>query len=596
MNTLPYEIVQDICGFLQHHSHDVASFRLVCRRHAVIGREYLFSTIYFNYHPESLARLMNISKHPEIRHHVKTLCYLTNLLRHYESLGEWREDAATWDSLDRFGKVTNRNSKQRLQLAKLTTSQLVTHYVKYRRLRKGQDQLWKTSSHSKLFAYSIAKLSNLEEIQVFNSLVRARQVGDIRSFDHHPFQSSLVAHHDPFPEDEEDGPYIPAQFGTLMMAVKTCQSTLRKLHVTELSWAALADVPSVRDAALSSLDYLSLSITTQAKERDDDEVYWVDLVDLVDTCSVQEFVRRGTNLTDIGVFFNIEFNIWRATELQSMYPFHQILGEQVFPKLHTLRTVGVGITHKEFLKCLKVHAQSLKLLHLGDCILISKTTWFNIFRKIAKILDLQECLLTGSFAVHPLDEMEPHFICAEDILLDLDLRLGDILGMAVCRKFTRGCNNAGSDEETFRIEVLREFAKNPPARDPLGRCSDLLITRNVDLLNLSLLARLEERLKAQPSKFAFVPGCSDLLEYQRKARYKTSEEYLRDGDDDIEASVGLWETNGHMAVEEDEGPNASGEYHGEEESGWETEEGESYDDWETDEDEGSDEWETEEDE
>ncbi|MCJ1354002.1 MAG: hypothetical protein MMC33_003989 [Icmadophila ericetorum] len=93
MDRLPPEILHEIC-FLLETENDIPSFRLLARRYALIGFEYLMPVIHVSEFPESLKRLKAIADHP-IRNFVDTLVFRslrgseqseTHFIDHWEQL------------------------------------------------------------------------------------------------------------------------------------------------------------------------------------------------------------------------------------------------------------------------------------------------------------------------------------------------------------------------------------------------------------------------------------------------------------------------------------------------------------------------------
>lgn len=78
MDDLPAEVVHQI--FKHFNFHDAAALRLLGKRYADIGAEYLVTRVRFFTEKGSLQRLRNFAKHPGMCKQIKTIVYEGNLL------------------------------------------------------------------------------------------------------------------------------------------------------------------------------------------------------------------------------------------------------------------------------------------------------------------------------------------------------------------------------------------------------------------------------------------------------------------------------------------------------------------------------------
>ncbi|KAE8837582.1 hypothetical protein PTNB85_04917 [Pyrenophora teres f. teres] len=86
---LPTELHRHILQYVD--SDTVMQYRIASKYLCAIGTEELFSTVTFNYSTWSVERLIEMSKSPDIRRHVKTIIWDTNhwMIPHVRTFREW---------------------------------------------------------------------------------------------------------------------------------------------------------------------------------------------------------------------------------------------------------------------------------------------------------------------------------------------------------------------------------------------------------------------------------------------------------------------------------------------------------------------------
>lgn len=166
----PAEVVHQI--FSNLNLQDVAATRLVGRRYADIGAEYLVTRVRFFTEKGSLQRLRDFAKHPGMFKGIKTVVYEGNLLGnrcYHEYRDHFREDHHTTvgglpqqpppGSSARSLRLYSRNSEKWEAGIKRDFDEYLTAYA-------AQRNLLDSKMLDRVLASSTAQFLNLENIQL----------------------------------------------------------------------------------------------------------------------------------------------------------------------------------------------------------------------------------------------------------------------------------------------------------------------------------------------------------------------------------------------------------------------------------------------
>ena len=160
---LPNEILHDICMHLPQK--DVASLRLTSKALAAVGR-HLWNEVRFVLEERCVARLEQISKHPDISQYVRTLTYEVDSLPDYISKDELNPkpiDREIWESFTRHPCFEPHEESY----WQLSEDRLREGWIEYQRIRLYQQQLHANSRRRRaLLARIVAGFPNLSKVQL----------------------------------------------------------------------------------------------------------------------------------------------------------------------------------------------------------------------------------------------------------------------------------------------------------------------------------------------------------------------------------------------------------------------------------------------
>ena len=157
--TMPVEMLHQICENL--HQPDLKNFRLVCKQFRFTAEMFLFRHILLRRNPESLMRLRLIADHPEIRNHVKSLCYDPRLCLNSgicEDFEQWNS-AVCGDECDHttypfIQEYANKAERKKLQ----------AHYRRYCALVHSDEPMQKHEVKTQDLISGFTRLPHLRDI------------------------------------------------------------------------------------------------------------------------------------------------------------------------------------------------------------------------------------------------------------------------------------------------------------------------------------------------------------------------------------------------------------------------------------------------
>ncbi|KAI9878525.1 MAG: hypothetical protein M1830_000659 [Pleopsidium flavum] len=151
MDNLPNELLSRICAYVSDTS-TLKAIRLTGRHLSAVATPHLFRSVYIFFHPESLGKLLSISK-TYLSKHVRTITYLADLFRplsrkhytrayrHHSTSNEWLDEFLDHDKENPF-------------------------YTRYKTFCEGQSLLIASNDDYSMFVAAFNNLSSLTRLEI----------------------------------------------------------------------------------------------------------------------------------------------------------------------------------------------------------------------------------------------------------------------------------------------------------------------------------------------------------------------------------------------------------------------------------------------
>jgi len=423
MERTPPELLHMICAALE--PEDVPSFRLLDRRCAVIGLNYLFphGQVDFYMSKSDLSRLDHIAEHPKLKEYVETLQYEAHTLDpQRKSFKQWKESVRN----EYMRNVSFRQRKSKLRLS--TSLDWRRHYNIYLQKMHEQTEILERVQDFLTLSRVFVKCPNLRSL-VFSNGYTFHNYRRI----HDPFEAALQM---PSCHLKPMGVH---QLLMALIASSKSQAKLAKLTAGTISWEFFSHIDSfpsdlIRDTC-SSLTHLHLELTTGMT---DDGIVGVEVAEcrrqLEIDGSLHKFLGRIPNLEVLNLTFDFMNEDLDRTIFDPIYPagLNDIIPNgHVWPKIHTLRLGCFETSQDDFMNFLDNHKGTLQNLILIDVALDIKWTgnqfkeggsWLELLPFIRNTLILDYGCLHGEISAYGahLGEEEEWHVNHEDVPGDED--------------------------------------------------------------------------------------------------------------------------------------------------------------------------------
>lgn len=398
MDRIPSELLRMICAALE--PKDVPSFRLLDRRCAGIGLDYLFPNgqVDFYMSKGDLSRLDNIANHPKLRERVEILQYEAH------TLDLQRKSFKKWKASVRNEYMKHISFRQRSSKLKLSTSMdWKRHYNIYLEKMREQTEILEQAQDFLTLSNFFKKCPNLRALVLSNgySFHNYRRI-------HDPFEGALQK---PFCHLEPMG---IRQLSMALIASAYSPAKLAKLTAGTISWKFFSYIDrftwDVIPSACSSLTHLHLKLTTGMT----DDVVGVEVAECRERLerdgSVRKFLGRIPNLEVLKLTFDfmnedpdrLLFDPMYPADLKDIIPYGH-----VWPRLHTLKLGCFESLQDDLMGFLDNHKGTLKNLVLVDVALALKWaddqtaeggSWMELLPHIRNTLQLDYGCLYGELS------------------------------------------------------------------------------------------------------------------------------------------------------------------------------------------------------
>lgn len=408
LSSLPPEIADIICAELE--TPDVISLRLVSRSWSYVATPRLLPTVHLVFKADSFQRLVDISKHPVIRHHVTCLLYEPATLRGYRSREEWQDNMVPpaetpWYDVPRPPPPRANEREQRVcrrRVVRLYMSHqsrrglhpqayLRQAYAEYIRLYNEQCGLRRNNYGAATILNAMTRLPKLSEIRMYSGSVV------VRPSDYFT-QAYTATLQKPEGNYEHIEPYGVAQSRSLLLGAAHAQLNIThlQLNITHLELGAVDERflqqtnKVLRDmkTAVKCLRVLKLEMLTETGLRRNTNGYVDEFGEIQDHFRLVELFSAAPALEDLALFYN------PYQDMNSAYKLRYIVGSFTWSVLRSLNFGRFETNQEEWVAFFNRHSPSLRDLTIHDIRLLSGT-WALTLERMSVLLELASAEVYG---------------------------------------------------------------------------------------------------------------------------------------------------------------------------------------------------------
>lgn len=400
ISSLPPEIADTICAELQ--TPDVISLRLVSRSWSYVATPRLLSIVHLVFKPDSFQRLVDISKHPVIRHHVTCLLYEPAILRGYRSRQEWHENIVLpadtpWHDVPKPPPKADEREQRvcRRRVVRLCMrhqppkglhpqAYLRQAYTEYVRLYNEQGDLRRNDYGAVTILNAMTRLPNLSEIRMYLGSVVVGPSDYVK-------QAYAATLQKPEGDYEHIEPHGVAQSRSLLLGAAHARLKLTRLElgaVDERFLQAPNEVRHEMKKAVKCLRVLKLEMSVGINAYRDTDAYSDESGEDLKRFRLVEFLSAAPVLEDLSLYFNSFEDKYGA------YKLRYIVGSFTWSVLRKLNFGWLETNQEELIAFFVRHSPTLRDITIHDIRLLSGT-WALTLERMSVLLKLESAEFYG---------------------------------------------------------------------------------------------------------------------------------------------------------------------------------------------------------
>ncbi len=412
VDRVPPEIAGLICYFSKEE--DVPNLRLVSKFWNNIATPFLLRHVNLVFKPESLQRLLDISRHPVISKQITSLYYEPNTLDEYTTQHAWemhvydcnymedfeaRPVLPAFDASERERRAYRRNVTKIREKPRHNYSKgyLAKAYKEYSQMYAEQEDLRNRDYGLKDLSDAMSRLPNLSEICMnYSWAICPRPKGAKNAF-----AAGLV---------NAGGDYCGIPFmRSMLLAVHGAGLELGTLQLGSVDWKFLKQSDRVLErmkTALHGLTTLELAITTGLDESGNEIGVEIPICRkyVSRNAKLAEFLAAAPNLKDLTIGFD-----WN--EPSSPAELNQIFGSTTWPCLESIALENIDAASETLSRFFEKHASTLKHVAMKH-MRLQEGTWVETLERMKKALNLRSAYMRGDILG---ENPHQHWILAPEI-------------------------------------------------------------------------------------------------------------------------------------------------------------------------------------
>lgn len=381
---------------------------------------------------DSFQRLVDISLHPVIRHHVTSLFYEPDTLWTYDSQKEWQKDLhdtpiGNFPAIPQPGATEREQRVYQRELARLRTlpkysrGYLRQAYAEYVRLYNEQDVLRLNHYGAATLMFAMLQFPKLSRICMSlgcNIVTRSDYLN----------QGFAAALQKPFGDAGHSIPSGVAQMRSLLLGADLAQLHLTSLELGDVDWKFLQapdDTFKPMKKALNCLRHLTLTIAT-GSDADEDQVVDVEVPkcrEYLKNGRLNDFLIAAPGLEDLSLAFDW-YEPYGPSELKD------IVGSFTWSSLRDVAFDNFDTAEEDWVAFFVRHPPTLRRVAINTARLLSGM-WVVVLEQMSEVLKL-ECAVVSGFLIgnNPPQQwyFEPAIEAEITDLQDQGNKTGDALG------------------------------------------------------------------------------------------------------------------------------------------------------------------------
>ena len=390
---VPTELLHKIFTYLK--PTEAANFRLLHKRIASIGIEYIVPEIFLALSEDSFNKLEAIAQHPEIRKHVSSMVfdatYLEDLSRElWEGYGVslYIQDQEDEVQAMRTASGPEREARQAalviwnsLPCQRYTKDQLDRAFAEYQRYRQEQSQLLRANAYLHRITQALANLPSLKNIVLDTHDECRTEFGLSTRKLVAVFGSGLCTLK---ANRRYDYPVGQSEVHAILNSVHRAGLRLESFTCSLLSWWYFSDNPAGYASYIQSLFHLK-SLDLVISTMDD--------MDGFNQCLCTGRVLRF--LTATPYLERLKLGSFTKLHLTKVLPnLRHFVGSFRWTLLVQVTIEDVQTSENVFKGFLERHSSTLRSVVLGSLSLLDGE-WMSIFRMMRSVLRLDEMVFNG---------------------------------------------------------------------------------------------------------------------------------------------------------------------------------------------------------
>jgi len=368
MDHLPNELLSRICEYVGDTS-SLKAIRLTGRHLSAVATPHLFRSVYIFFHPESLGKLLSISK-TYLAKHVRTIIYLADLFRPLTLelyTDAYREQSVSAEWIDDFLDKSKENR----------------YYARYKYFCEGQFDLIASDNDYRIFTAAFINLSSLTRIEIV-TFDFGRDSNGAQHLPDSIFKQVLV-----YPQLSREREPISGDpiVGSRHLTALLHAAASAKI---QLEWITCGGL----DEEILRLPDASLALVKSALKPvrgirfgflNESEEYTKSLR----AGKLAELLQSAEGLRSLEIYCHRFLQL-----VDSEVTLTQLVGTKVWSQLEEIN-LGELCTHERHLMAfLGRHKTTLISLRLEDCALLSGT-WVSVFKQLRSRFHLKRVKLKG---------------------------------------------------------------------------------------------------------------------------------------------------------------------------------------------------------
>lgn len=387
--SLPPEIADRVCA--KFRTPDVKSLRLVSTFWMNVATPWLLPRVHLIFTSDSFQRMVDISEHPVIRHHVTSLFYEPDTLTTYHSQKEWQNslDEPRSIPLENFVAVpqpvdTERELRVfRREVARLRNPPrypqryLRQAYAEYVRLYNEQHDLRLRNYGAATIRHAMSRFPKLSKIYMSLGC-------SIVPRSDYVYQAYAATLQMPYGDEGHIMPSGVTQMRSLLLGADLAQLQLTCLKLGDVHWTFLRAPDQTflsMKKALKGIRSLTLIIATANDGDEDGMIEMPECREYLKNGRLNDFLIAAPGLEDLWLAFN-----WHVP--YNPFELKYIVGSFTWSSLRNVAFGYLDTAEEEWVAFFVRHSRTLRRIAIKTIRLVTGM-WVVVLERMSEVLKLE---------------------------------------------------------------------------------------------------------------------------------------------------------------------------------------------------------------